>query len=87
MACIIQTCHDWADAQFVKDRCHEGFCLSSELEAFIVGGRKLGLIATSEIGSFTGYRDSEGFASREARRMQTNISLSSHQCAISDDHQ
>ena len=40
----------------------------------------------SESVSFTGYRDSEGFTSREARRMQTNICLSSQKCAISDDH-
>ena len=37
-------------------------------------------------GSFTGYRDNEGFTSKEARRMQTNRSLSSHKCAISNDH-
>jgi hypothetical protein len=44
------------------------------------------LIKTSASGSFTGYRDSSGFTSTEARIMQTNICLSSQKCAISDDH-
>jgi hypothetical protein len=79
------TFNDWTDAKFVKDRCCEGCCLSSELEAFIVGGRKQGLITTDERGSFTGYRNSEGFTSREAQRMQTNISLSSQKCDGFDD--
>jgi hypothetical protein len=79
------TLYDWADARFVKDKCREGCCLSSELEGFIVGGRIHGSITKGERGSFTGYRDSEGFTSREAQRMQTNISLSSQKCDSLED--
>ena len=34
------TFNDGADAKFVKDKCCEGCCMSFELEAFIIGGRK-----------------------------------------------
>ena len=56
-----------------------------QIRSFHYRRQKTGLITTDERGSFTGYRNSEGFTSREAQRMQTNISLSSQKCDGFDD--
>ena len=74
------TLNDWADAKFVITKCTQGSCLRSELDQFIYSGRLQDLISPNEIVSFEGYRESDGFTSAEAKRLQRNLLHHSKQC-------
>ena len=62
--------NDWTDAKFVIAKSSQGSCLWSDLDKFISMGRKPDFITPSGIRSFEGYRESQGYKSDEALRLQ-----------------
>jgi len=67
------TTNDWLEAQFVIAKSSQGSYLWSDLDKFISMGRKPDFITPSGRRSFEGYRESQGYKSEEAQRLQMNV--------------
>ena len=80
MRALNTSLNDWTDAKFVIVKCTQGKCLRSELDQFIYSGRSPDLISPNENVTFEGYRQSEGFTSAEAKRLQRNVLHHSKDC-------